>query len=1092
LAASSISLRAADTCVTPIGRIVSAEGPIRIQRAGAAATLAELNTQVCAGDTIEVPARSRAALLLANETTIRLDQNTTVALQGPAADAPLGLRHTRGTLHTITRTSRRFGVQTPFVNANVEGTEFSIVLSESRGVFTVFEGVLKVDPAVAAPAQPSVIVQPGEVATFAGPALVRKEFREDLVVRPRDAVQWALFYPTVLDGSTLSLPDAPDVRASVDLYRRGRPADALAALQADEKRSATGALAVYRAGLLLAVGRLDEAEPLLKAGAAVGDANAYALLAMVAVVRDDKALALEEAREATRRDEKSASAWLALSFAQQASFQLDDALASARKATGVAPDSALAWARLAELQLSVGDRAGALASSTRAQALNPSVARTHTVLGFAYLVDVDAIAAKTAFERAVALDQADPLPHLGLGLANIREGDLAAGRQQLEIAAILDPGSSLVRSYLGKAYYEERRDALASTQFEAARRLDPNDPTPWFYDAIAKQTANRPVEALESFEKSVELNGNRGVYRSRLLLDQDEAARRASLARSYNELNLPELAITEATKSLVLDITDPAAHRFLSDVYAIQPRQEIARASELLQAQLREPLSGVPFQAQLSNDRLFTLRTAGPTNLGLNEFGTLYAANGVDAELYGTAGTQDTWGVQPVVFARSDRVALGMSFLRFKTDGWRPNNDLDRIERDVVFQALLTSSTSLHLEYISADETAGDQVSRFDPENFASDIRDRANRNEFRAGLRQVVDASSDILLVATHQDLRSRTDIFPGFSLDIENDSTKVEVQYAKQQPGWSLSIGGTYLRADTTEDIFGDVVLSNPEHYNAYAYSTLAFARSLPVVQLGVSYDHLRSRDTGERSQVNPKLGIVWSLSDAVTVRGAAYRVMKRRISSEQGLEPTQVAGFNQYFDDANGTDARGAAASIDARLTSRLRVGAQVSGRDLRVPNTNPEGVVETDKLHERDASAYVHAIVNDRLATAARVRWSRYERPETFLSEGFTLAETTEVPLSLRFFHPSGLWATTDVTFVRQHGTFVSAIGELFDASERFTVVDASAGVRLPGRRGNVGVECSNLFNQSFRFQDFGTEAPRYVPVRRCLARVSLSF
>jgi hypothetical protein len=109
-----------------------------------------------------------------------------------------------------------------------------------------------------------------------------------------------------------------------------------------------------------------------------------------------------------------------------------------------------------------------------------------------------------------------------------------------------------------------------------------------------------------------------------------------------------------------------------------------------LQAQLREPLSGVPFQAQLSNDRLFTLRTAGPTNLGLNEFGSLYTANGIEVELYGTAGTQDTWGAQPVVFARSDRVAVGMSYLRFHTDGWRPNNDLDRTESDVVFQALLT------------------------------------------------------------------------------------------------------------------------------------------------------------------------------------------------------------------------------------------------------------------------------------------------------------------------------------------------------------------------------------------------------------------
>jgi tetratricopeptide (TPR) repeat protein len=499
-AAAALPAYSAEPCANPIGRIVSVEGPIRIHRGGAPPIAADLNAEVCAGDTVEVPARSRAALLLANETTIRLDQNTTVSLQGITADRSLGLRLTRGTLHTITRTSRRFGIQTPFVNANVEGTEFSVALEDSRSVFTVFEGVLRVGD-VPGTQQP-VTVQTGEVATFAGGTLVRKEFREDLVVRPRDAVQWALYYPSVIDvPPATTLPDAPDVRASIDLYRRGRPADALASLQPDDKRPANIALSVYRAGLLLAVGRLDEAEPLLKVAAAAGAANAYALLAIIAVVRDDKALALLQAREATGRDEGSASAWLALSYAQQASFQIGEALASARKAASVAPDNALAWARVAELQLSIGDREGALASASRAQTLNPSLARTQSVLGFAYLVGIDAAAAQGAFEKAIALDQSDPLPRIGLGVANIRQGAVATGREQLEIAAILDPGSSLVRSYLGKAYYEEKRDALAATQFEAARHLDPLDPTPWFYDAIAKQYANRPCGSARIVRK---------------------------------------------------------------------------------------------------------------------------------------------------------------------------------------------------------------------------------------------------------------------------------------------------------------------------------------------------------------------------------------------------------------------------------------------------------------------------------------------------------------------------------------------------------------------------------------------------------------
>ena len=73
---------------------------------------------------------------------------------------------------------------------------------------------------------------------------------------------------------------------------------------------------------------------------------------------------------------------------------------------------------------------------------------------------------------------------------------------------------------------------LDEREYAIAKELDPKDPTPWFYDAIAKQTTNRPVEALQDMQKAIELNDNRAVYRSRLLLDSDLAARSAALPGS--------------------------------------------------------------------------------------------------------------------------------------------------------------------------------------------------------------------------------------------------------------------------------------------------------------------------------------------------------------------------------------------------------------------------------------------------------------------------------------------------------------------------------------------------------------------------------
>ena len=224
---------------------------------------------------------------------------------------------------------------------------------------------------------------------------------------------------------------------------------------------------------------------------------------------------------------------------------------------------------------------------------------------------------RQAFERAIALDSALPLARLGLGLAKIRAGDLESGSRELEIAVALDPNDSLLRSYLGKAYSEERRNPLDGEQYVIAKQLDPNDPTPWFYNAIRLQTINRPVEALHELEKSIELNDNRAVYRSRLLLDEDIAVRETSLARIYNDLGFEQVARVEATKSLNQDPANYSAHRFLSDTYAGLPRHEIARASELLQAQLLQPVNINPVQPSLPLTDFNVAAGAGPAEGGI-------------------------------------------------------------------------------------------------------------------------------------------------------------------------------------------------------------------------------------------------------------------------------------------------------------------------------------------------------------------------------------------------------------------------------------------------------------------------------------------
>ncbi len=108
---------------------------------------------------------------------------------------------------------------------------------------------------------------------------------------------------------------------------------------------------------MLAVGRVDEANADI--GRALNlnpnDSNALALQAIIAVVQNEKDKALTIARRAVQTAPNSATALIALSYAQQARFDLEGARASLEKALQSEPANALAWARLAELHASFGE-----------------------------------------------------------------------------------------------------------------------------------------------------------------------------------------------------------------------------------------------------------------------------------------------------------------------------------------------------------------------------------------------------------------------------------------------------------------------------------------------------------------------------------------------------------------------------------------------------------------------------------------------------------------------------------------------------------------------------------------------------------------
>jgi Tfp pilus assembly protein PilF len=521
---------AQEVCEPVVGRVASLEGTVEVERAGSFVWQPATPEQaLCEADSVRVGPRSRAALRLVNDAVLRLDENTTLQLTDIRTEPEERsfLQLVAGVIQSFSRKPRLLAINTPYLNATIEGTEFVVAAVDGQGSVTVFEGVVS-----AANPEGEVRLAAGEAAVAAaGEAPVKR-----IVVRPREAVQWALYYPPILAavGGQAEVADLPPALA--EAMRRadaGDLAGAFAALDAVPEGERDAEYHVYRAALLLSVGQALEAQAAIDRALAQepGSGLAYAQRAIIELVRNEEEAALATAQRAVELSPDAAAAKIALSYAQQAKFDLEAARDTLLLAVEQQPQDALAWARLSELWLMLGDRGRARAAAARAVALAPDVERTQITLGFANLVEFRTGAAREAFERAIELAPADPLPRLGLGLAQIREGELEQGRENLEVAVGLNGNDALLRAYLGKAYFEEVRAELANEQYAIAQELDPLDPTAYLYEAIKQQTENRPGEALQNLQKSIELNDNRAIYRSRLLLDQDRAARGTSLAR---------------------------------------------------------------------------------------------------------------------------------------------------------------------------------------------------------------------------------------------------------------------------------------------------------------------------------------------------------------------------------------------------------------------------------------------------------------------------------------------------------------------------------------------------------------------------------
>ncbi|MEW6144685.1 MAG: FecR domain-containing protein [Thermodesulfobacteriota bacterium] len=1053
--------------------------------------------------------KSRADVTLLEKSVIRLNQNTTITLENVKEERTSVIDMIKGAAHFFSSGPDSLEVHTPYTTAGVRGTEFLVSIEDDKTLLSTFEGTV-----VASNDAGSLTLTGGQsaIAEAGKPPVL------SIVARPRDAVQWTLYYPPVLYLSPDEFQSGPGwegmVRKSIELYISGDIQGAFDSIKDVPEDVRDPRFFTYRASLLLAVGQVNEADADIERALRLDPkySDAFALETIIYIVENEKDKALDAAEKAVETNPDSATAEIALSYAQQAMFDLKGARTSLEKAVQLDPQNALAWARLAEIWASFGDLGKALNAAQEAVVLEPNLSRTQTVLGFAYLTQVDTKQAKDAFEKAIALDQADYLPRLGLGLAKIRDGDLHGGGREIEIAASLDPNNSIVRSYLGKTYFEEKRTKLDVREYETAKQLDPLDPTPWFYDAIAKQTTNRPVEALQNMQKSIELNNNRAVYRSRLLLDSDLAARSAGLARIYTDLSFQQLALVEGWKSVNIDPSSFSAHRFLADSYAVLPRHEIARVSELLQSQLLQPINITPIQPRLAESNLFLISSQGPGSVSFDEFNPLFNRNQVTLLTSGLVAENETWAGEGVVSAIYNKASFSGGYSYFGTDGFRENDDQKDQIATAYLQLELTYKTSIQAEYRYRNTELGDLALRFFPDDFLPGLRNKQERNYFRVGGRHAFSPGSVLIGNFTYQNADfNLTDKLSSFDAKRPEDAYSAEAQHLFRSQYINLVSGAGYFdvngRIDTTITIDipppdGPIIAQSTtstdlQHLNMYIYSYLNPMNNVTFT-LGASADFLSgdSPDVGDKDKFNPKFGITWNPIPSTTLRAAAFRVLKRTLITDQTLEPTQVAGFNQFFDDVNGTESWVFGGAIDQKFPKDFFGGVQFTKRDLEVPfldfTADPENPpVRNEDVDEYLGLAYLFWAPHPWLALRAQYLFERFETQG--LTDQPKELTTNRVPLGVNFFHPSGLGSNVTVTYLNQDGDFLSPDGDGFVSGEdNFWIVDAAVYYRLPKRYGFITVGATNLFDQEFNYFEVDVDNPRIQPGRVFYARVTLAL
>ena len=937
---------------------------------------------------------------------------------------------------------------------------------------------------------------------------------------------------------------SPDWRAVVGQalaqYRLGDAAGAYELVrQARQKLPPSPYLTVMSGYFSLMASKVAEAQKDLESVASQSSPAAVlagSLLAQMYVAQNRKEAALAQASQVLSQAPNSPLAHLTMGVVKLSLFDRAAAQSQLEKALALDPNLLEAYLYLGRLMLGGEYLGRAWKIANRALSIAPNDAEVLSLAGFVRLAYRDYSGAFNFFNRAMAANPYLGEPYIGLAIYHFRYREKDQALTAMLTATLLDPRVSAYQSQLGKALYQVRAFDKSLEVYDYAKKLDPQDPTPYLYKGLALTDLNRPGEAVQEINKSIELNDHVAMFRSRSLLDQDLAVRNTSLAKSYQQLGLTEWAWSKAVTAVNYRPYDSSAHLFLKDVIIG------ARSGS------EDPFfsGGMLFSSQAAEAALY--RVLSPANqntysnippdgteaLGLTTdytpmfempYARLVVAGGIGAG----EGSKPIQDYQAYAYGGGPGVAA-YGFGRYvdsKAVNWPSDTTLANYEgRNRVYDLQVNAKWEPTVQ-----GTLTGFIDYIDQKNNLLSIYPTSNNNnptdlQTIAGRQKIYELAyyyrfnptlASLIYYARNEYPYHLVENYIDNSMPLQVSLAQTFDRVANNlqfQQHLSLSFFGQhnfiagfdYYTGNKVSQRQNITVNSFPYASSdfltpqwSYSFYLLDYWRPLPnlVLELGLWKDfnngvrYLYSENI-YTSLWSPRLGINYQFGINGTqhvLRGVVGRSLNTHHITQPLLVPAETAGFPWFIDYGSGTEMRQAGAAWEAQWNPLTFTVLRLNALRLSVPTFMGFNLPTWQTWQRYQASFVLNRILASYLGLSAGVLGKRFVPDLSYEFDDPILRSFYEMNayLGLAYLHPQGWLARVKPILVQQFGQIQD-----HQADNPFVILNLTLGREFPNKRGFALLEFQNLFNRRPFYSLEPNRNLEFANQRRFLFRLGFYF